>query len=307
MNRNDIGLLLKAAKDVTNHTDYVIVGSLSILGASPTPPLMMAGSVDVDMYPKNDPGRASEVMAALGDKSDFWREHGYYADAVSPYLPALPEGYEERLVKVQFENGINAWFLDANDAAVSKYIRGEDRDREWAREGIAAGVLSLATIEYRLRETPSAEMEETQRARTAIAADRAWIERREAGADEPAIHKRLVVSPDGIKTYQTSLDGQEWNSAAPEPAGALRPDTYNLTRSKPVDATKPGPVTGFVIYKDEKYVYQEMGKNNIARHEVRLIKEPPAVVPGQYSRFKYENGKAEDIAQTLQKGKGLSR
>ncbi len=71
MNRNDISRLLTEAKDVTNHTDYVIIGSLSILGASAEPPLLMTGSRDVDVYPKNDPGRASEVMAALGEGTAF--------------------------------------------------------------------------------------------------------------------------------------------------------------------------------------------------------------------------------------------
>ncbi len=208
-------------------------------------------------------------------------------------------------MKISFENGINAWFLEPNDAAVSKYVRSEDRDREWTREGLAAGILSVATIEYRLRET-YAETEEIQTARAALEQDRAWLGRKELGSDEPAIHKRLVVSLDGITTPETSLDGQVWNAGAAAPAPPnLRPDTYNLTRSKPVDPAKPGPVTGMVIYTDEKYVYQEMGRNNIARHEVRSFVQPPEI--GRYARFKYENGKAVDLAPAMEKGRGLSR
>ena len=56
MNRNDINLLLTEAKRITNHHDYVIIGSLSILGAVAHPPASMTGSIDVDLYPKNDPG-----------------------------------------------------------------------------------------------------------------------------------------------------------------------------------------------------------------------------------------------------------
>ena len=38
MNRNDIDRLLVEAMRVTNHRDYVIIGSLSVLGAVAQPP-----------------------------------------------------------------------------------------------------------------------------------------------------------------------------------------------------------------------------------------------------------------------------
>lgn len=171
MNRNDVAHLLTEAMRITRHRDYVIIGSLSVLGATATPPDSMTGSIDVDLYPKNDPGRAFEVATALGLGSEFEQRHGYYADAVSPMLPTLPEGWEQRLIKIEFESGVSAWFLDPNDAAISKYVRSEPRDREWIRAGLQAGILSLPTIEYRLRETLM-EMDEMQRTRQAITEDR---------------------------------------------------------------------------------------------------------------------------------------
>ena len=170
MNRDDVSHLLLEAMRITKHRDYVIIGSLSVLGATATPPDSMTGSIDVDLYPKNDPGRAFEIAAALGLGSEFEQRYGYYADAVSPMLPTLPEGWEQRLIKVEFDTGTTAWFLEPNDAAISKYVRSEPRDREWIRAGIQAGILSLPTIEYRLRETIM-EIEERQRTRQAIAED----------------------------------------------------------------------------------------------------------------------------------------
>jgi hypothetical protein len=58
----------------------------------------MTGSIDVGLYPKNDPGRAFEIATALGLDSEFEQRYGYYADAVSPMLPTLPDGWENRLV-----------------------------------------------------------------------------------------------------------------------------------------------------------------------------------------------------------------
>lgn len=95
MNRNDIDRLLSEAMRITSHRDFVIIGSLSVLGAVENPPDSMTGSIDVDLYPKNDPGRASEVAIALGLGSEFSLTFGYYADAVSPMLPTLPDGRDD--------------------------------------------------------------------------------------------------------------------------------------------------------------------------------------------------------------------
>ena len=86
----------------------------------------------------------------------------------------LPEGWEQRLIKVAFDSGVSAWFLEPNDAAISKYVRSEPRDREWIRAGLEANILSLPTIEYRLRETIM-ETEERQRAKLSIEEDHIWL------------------------------------------------------------------------------------------------------------------------------------
>jgi len=174
MNRDDIKRLLDEAKKITNHRDYVIIGSLSVLGAVSHPPVSMTGSIDVDLYPKNDPGRAFEIAEKLGLGSDFEQTYGYYADAVTPMLPTLPEDWQQRLICVAFDSGVSAWFLEPNDAAISKYVRSEPRDREWIRAGLLAGILSIATIEYRLRETIM-EIEERKRTNQAIEEDKNLI------------------------------------------------------------------------------------------------------------------------------------
>ena len=67
------------------------------------------------------------------------------------------------------------WFLDPDDAAISKYVRGQARDRAWIRAGLEAGILSLANIEYRLRETVM-ETDERRRVKAAVADDRNWLD-----------------------------------------------------------------------------------------------------------------------------------
>ncbi len=47
MNRGDVERLLTAASRATPYREFVIIGSLSVLGAVPSPPAAMVGSIDV--------------------------------------------------------------------------------------------------------------------------------------------------------------------------------------------------------------------------------------------------------------------
>ena len=64
--------------------------------------------------------------------------------------------------------------LRPNDTAISKYVRNEPRDREWIRAGLTNRILSLPTIEYRLRETIM-ESEERVLTNRAVEEDRKWL------------------------------------------------------------------------------------------------------------------------------------
>ena len=132
----------------------------------------MLMSIDVDCYTRRYPGRIFELRQTLGEGSAFEAAHGYYLDPVSPDLPTLPAQWEHRLIQVPLGEGLTAFFLDPNDAAVSKYARGEPRDREWIRAGLAAGLLSAPVIESRLRDTVFLDDEERSRAWNAFAEDR---------------------------------------------------------------------------------------------------------------------------------------
>lgn len=176
MNLNQLQVLFLEAKRLTGLSEFVVIGSLSILGvvreASFVPERMLV-SVDVDCYTKADPGRIFELSGALGEGSPFDEQHGYYLDPVSPNLPTLPAQWSYRLVKAELEEAITIYFLDPNDAAVSKYARGDVRDREWIQAGLAAGLLSASIIASRFSETDFIDDAERDRARVALNEDRA--------------------------------------------------------------------------------------------------------------------------------------
>ena len=146
MNRGQLEVLLQQARARTGHQEFVIVGSLAILGAVVAPPTTMVTSIDVDAYLKNDPQRTGELRNALGQGSPFEDEHGYYLDPVSPALPSFPAKWQERLIELNFD-GIKALFVEPNDVGVSKYIRGEDRDLRWLRAGLKSKLLNIDIME----------------------------------------------------------------------------------------------------------------------------------------------------------------
>ncbi|MGH8701004.1 MAG: DUF6036 family nucleotidyltransferase [Burkholderiales bacterium] len=177
MRREDLRRLFARARELTGETDFVVLGSLAALGYTGEVPPRMAMSVDVDAYNKTDPARVFDLVKALGQGSGFEAEHGYYLDPISPSVVTLPAGWDGRLVRIELEAGLAAWFLEPNDAAVSKYARMEPRDREWIRAGFTGGILSLPIIEARFQKTAFLDATEAGRARQALAEDRAWLER----------------------------------------------------------------------------------------------------------------------------------
>src|SRR5438309_1487575 len=122
--------------------------------------------------------RARAPTSTAGNASVFEVKHGYYLDPVSPHIATLPADWESRLVRIELEPSLAAWFLEPHDAAVSKYARLEPRDREWIRAGLSAKLLSLAILEARMAATAFLDREEPARAREALIDDRRWLSRR---------------------------------------------------------------------------------------------------------------------------------
>ncbi|PIT79941.1 hypothetical protein B9Z39_15200 [Limnohabitans sp. JirII-29] len=69
---------------------------------------------------------------------------------------------------------INAFFVNPNDVAVSKYIRGEERDVRWIKAGLRIGLLDLDIID-RVVHTAIALPGELEAARVLIKRHRRWL------------------------------------------------------------------------------------------------------------------------------------
>ncbi len=183
MNRGHLLRLFDEARRLSGHSEFVVIGSLSVLGIDDEPalPPEMSMSIDVDTYTLADPPRILDLRDELGEGSSFHRAHGYYLDAVSPALPTLPDGWQRRLVAIEHE-GLRLHFLDPDDAAISKYARGAPNDERWIRAGLLSGHVSLPKLRSRLKDTTFLDQAEEAAVRARVQRDAAWLAERRTGA-----------------------------------------------------------------------------------------------------------------------------
>lgn len=177
MTLDQLFTLFGKARSLTGHRHFVVIGSLSILALEDSGDLPddMTMSSDIDAYTRDDPDRIFDLEEALGADSTFYASEGYYLDPVSPHLPTLPDGWQARMNCVERDD-LCLWFLDPNDAAISKYARSQPRDVRWIRSGVMNGYISLPTVLSRLSATSFLDEDESRRTREQVASDRQWFE-----------------------------------------------------------------------------------------------------------------------------------
>jgi len=148
MKRAELEHILRASKSITGETEFIIVGSQSILGAYPDAPRELRQSMEVDLYPKHRPELAIMIEGSLGELSVFEATFGYRADGVAPETAVLPAGWQERLLRVQSENtqGAIGWCLEPHDLAFSKLAARREKDLKFVAGLIRFRLISAAKL-----------------------------------------------------------------------------------------------------------------------------------------------------------------
>jgi hypothetical protein len=98
--RHEFEHVVRAAADIVND-EIVVIGSQAVLAQYPDAPAVLLRSMEVDVFPRNEPERAEEIDAAIGDGSRFHATYGYYAHGVGPETAIPPAGWEGRLVRLE--------------------------------------------------------------------------------------------------------------------------------------------------------------------------------------------------------------
>lgn len=172
MKRSQLEHLIRAAADIADDDEIVVIGSQAILGQFPDAPPELLVSVEADVYPRRHPERADLIDGSIGEGSPFHATYGYYAQGVDESTAVLPRGWEERLVKIRNENtrGATGLCLELHDLLISKYVAGREKDRRFTGAAARAGLPCVETLTERLERT-NLEPEARSRVLAAIRRD----------------------------------------------------------------------------------------------------------------------------------------
>lgn len=144
MRRQDLEHIIRAAAAITNEYEFVIIGSQSILGALPNAPAVLLRSMEADIYPVRDPEKSDLIDGAIGEASNFMDYYGYYAQGVGVDTAVLPEGWEQRVVKIQNQNTDLkiGYCLGIYDLAASKLAASRPKDMQFVKVMIEHRLIS---------------------------------------------------------------------------------------------------------------------------------------------------------------------
>ena len=158
MKREDLEYIIRAAGDVLQESEVIIVGSQAILGApyEGLPKDVML-SVEVDVMAMHDPdgSKALRLNGAIGEMTRFDESYGYYAEGVEEGLCRLPNGWRERLIPVESPatNGVTGLCLEPHDLCASKLLAGRDKDLKYVASLLRSGHVKVDVLIERVQAT----------------------------------------------------------------------------------------------------------------------------------------------------------
>jgi len=155
MRRDQLEHAIRTACQIIERPEVIVVGSQAILGSfrEDELPADATMSVEVDILPIADSNDETARLADLiegvaGEFSTFEQLHGFSIDGVDLETSTLPDGWRDRLVKVQNANTaaparqpqFTGWCLDKEDLCVAKLCAFREKDRNFVAALLEAGL-----------------------------------------------------------------------------------------------------------------------------------------------------------------------
>jgi len=155
--RSEFELLLREAGALCRESDFIVFGSQAVLGWLEKPPRSLLVSFEADLYPRNHPAAAILIRPRLGLNSPFHRQHGFYADSVTPELATFPDGWTDRLIPFSNQNtgGVTAWCVEIHDITVSKLAAGRPKDVRYILALLRHKLIAVKMLRERIDLLPS--------------------------------------------------------------------------------------------------------------------------------------------------------
>lgn len=190
MRRDQLEHAIRTACQIIERPEVIVVGSQSVLGTYDEDqlPADATMSVEVDILPVADDNAetarlADAIEGVAGEFSTFEELHGYSIDGVDLETSVLPDGWRERLVKVQNGNTaapsghpqFTGWCLNVEDLCVAKLCALREKDQNFVAALLRADLVDPLKVAARLQSMS----EETGPSARALAVDRAlqWLSR----------------------------------------------------------------------------------------------------------------------------------
>lgn len=181
MRRDQLEHAIRTACQIIQQPEVIVVGSQAILGTYDESQLPAAAtmSIEVDILPMAETDEETARLADLiegvaGEFSTFEELHGFSIDGVDLVTAVLPEGWRERLIKVQNANTaapageprFTGWCLDKEDLCVAKLAAFREKDRNFVAALVKADLVNAGLIASRLRTIAREHIAATERAVT---------------------------------------------------------------------------------------------------------------------------------------------
>jgi hypothetical protein len=112
--------------------------------------------MEADVYPLRQPELSDLIDGAIGELSPVEDRVGDYAQGVGPETAILPQGWEDRLIKVQNQQTDLkiGYCLEPHDLAASKLAAGRDKDWDFVSIMLQHGLADKKTLQDRIGKLP---------------------------------------------------------------------------------------------------------------------------------------------------------
>ena len=142
----------------TGDQEFIVVGSISILGAFPDAHSTLRQSVDIDLFPRYEESgeKNSSIYRLFGPGSEFEADNGFYIEGVGRWtmMTAL-DGWEERMIPIETEEGALGWCIAPIDLAFVKIEAGREKDIKYVGELFRSGIIQIDEMRESIRSLSS--------------------------------------------------------------------------------------------------------------------------------------------------------
>lgn len=179
MRRDQLEHAIRTECQIIGRPEVIIVGSQAILGTYPEEELpdLTTMSMEIDVLPIADTNEetarlADDLEGVAGELSPFEEMHGFSIDGVDLDTAVLPNGWRDRLVKVQNANTaassgqprFTGWCLEKEDLCVAKLSAFREKDRDFVAALLDANLVESSVIRARLALVPEEHQTAAQQA-----------------------------------------------------------------------------------------------------------------------------------------------